>query len=64
MPAGASLDNVASVRALERAGMRRERHEVKALWNAELGWIDVVGHTMLAEEWSARSDLGPSLNGG
>lgn len=53
--AGASLDNVASVRALERAGVRHEQHEVKALWDAELGWIDVVGYAMLADEWRARS---------
>lgn len=49
--AAANLDNHASVRVLEKAGMRRERHEVQALWHHELGWLDEVGYAMLAEEW-------------
>jgi RimJ/RimL family protein N-acetyltransferase len=53
--AGANLDNVASVRVLERAGMRRERHAVKALWHHELGWLDEVEYAMLDEEWAART---------
>lgn len=53
--AGANLDNSASVRALERADMRRKPHEVQALWHAELGWLDEVGYAMLADEWRARS---------
>lgn len=51
--AAANLDNHASVRALEKAGMRRERHEVQALWHHELGWLDEVGYGLLAEEWAA-----------
>ena len=51
--AGAYLDNVASVRVLERSGMRRERHAVKALWHSDLGWLDEVEYAMLAEEWVA-----------
>lgn len=49
--AAANLDNHASVRVLEKAGMRRERHEVQALWHRELGWLDEVGYALLAEEW-------------
>ncbi len=51
--AAANLDNHASVRVLEKAGMRRERHEVQALWHHELGWLDEVGYALLAEEWTA-----------
>lgn len=51
--AGAYLDNVASVRVLERTGMRCERHAIKALWHHELGWVDEVEYAMLADEWVA-----------
>ena len=50
--AGAYADNTASVRILERAGMRRERLARKALWHAELGWLDEVEYALLAEEWA------------
>jgi len=53
--AAANLDNIASVRVLERAGMRRERHAVKALWHRELGWVDEVEYAMLDDEWAART---------
>ena len=53
--AAANLDNVASVRVLERAGMRRERHSVNALWHRELGWVDEVEYAMLDDEWAARA---------
>jgi len=53
--AGANLDNVASVRVLERAGMRRERHAVQALWHRELGWSDEVEYAMLRDEWVERA---------
>lgn len=52
--ARANLDNLASVRVLEKAGMRRERHAVKALWHHELGWLDEVEQALLDEEWAAR----------
>ena len=35
--AAANADNLASVGVLERAGMRRERHALKALWHRERG---------------------------
>ncbi|MBS45049.1 MAG: GNAT family N-acetyltransferase [Nocardioides sp.] len=51
--ARANADNVASVRVLERAGMRRERYAVQALWHQELGWLDEVEYALLAEEWTS-----------
>ncbi len=51
--AAANADNVASVRVLERAGMRRERLSRQALWHRELGWLDEVEYALLAEEWVA-----------
>jgi RimJ/RimL family protein N-acetyltransferase len=56
--AAAFADNDASVRVLERAGMRRERHAVKALWHRELGWLDEVEYALLDEEWAARGPHG------
>jgi RimJ/RimL family protein N-acetyltransferase len=53
--AAANADNIASVRVLERAGMRRERHALKALWHRELGWLDAVEYALLDEEWAART---------
>jgi RimJ/RimL family protein N-acetyltransferase len=49
----ASADNIASVKVLERAGMRRERHAVKALWHRQLGWLDEVEYALLDDEWAA-----------
>ena len=52
--AAANADNAASVRVLERAGLRRERLSRQALWHRELGWLDEVGYALLEEEWSAQ----------
>jgi RimJ/RimL family protein N-acetyltransferase len=52
--AAACADNNASVRVLERAGMRRERHAVTALWHREIGRLDEVEYALLDEEWAAR----------
>jgi Acetyltransferases, including N-acetylases of ribosomal proteins len=49
--AGCFADNPASVRVLEKAGMRREGHSVRDAWHAELGWIDGYEYALLAEEW-------------
>lgn len=49
--AGCFADNLASVRILEKVGMRREQYGVKDSWHAELGWIDGATYGMLAEEW-------------
>ncbi len=51
--AGCFADNVASWRAMERVGMRREQHGVGDSWHAELGWIDGYTYGMLATEWPA-----------
>ena len=49
--AGCFADNLASVRILERMGMRREQHGVRDSWHAELGWVDGYYYALLAEEW-------------
>ncbi len=49
--AGCYADNLASVRVLEKAGMRREQHGVEDSWHAELGWIDGYQYAILAHEW-------------
>jgi len=51
--AAAYADNPASVRVLDRAGMRRERLSRTALWHQELGWLDEVGYALLHDEWAA-----------
>ncbi|MEU7961008.1 GNAT family N-acetyltransferase [Micromonospora humida] len=38
--AGCFADNLASVRVLEKVGMRREQHGVGDSWHAERGWVD------------------------
>jgi RimJ/RimL family protein N-acetyltransferase len=52
--AGCFADNTASVRVLEKVGMRREQHGIKDSWHAELGWIDGYTYAILADEWRAR----------
>lgn len=49
--AGCFADNLASVRVLEKAGMRREQHGVEDSWHAELGWIDGSTYALLETEW-------------
>lgn len=49
--AGCFADNAASVRILEKVGMRREQHGVGDSWHAELGWLDGYTYAILAEEW-------------
>jgi len=49
--AGCFADNLASVRILEKVGMRREQHGVGDSWHAELGWLDGYTYGMLAESW-------------
>jgi RimJ/RimL family protein N-acetyltransferase len=56
--AAANADNIASVRVLESAGMRRERHSLKALWHQELGWLDEVEYALLDEEWAELTSSG------
>jgi len=49
--AGCYADNLASVRILEKIGMRREQHGVGDSWHAELGWVDGYTYALLAEAW-------------
>lgn len=52
--AGCFADNHASVRVLEKLGMRREQHGVEDSWHAELGWIDGYTYGLLRSEWPVR----------
>ncbi len=54
--AGCFADNLASVRILEKVGMRREQHGVGDSWHAELGWVDGYTYALLAEEWPSRTE--------
>jgi RimJ/RimL family protein N-acetyltransferase len=56
--AGCFADNLASVRILERIGMRREQHGVGDSWHAELGWVDGYTYALLAETWRQVSGSG------
>ncbi|MEV2240385.1 GNAT family N-acetyltransferase [Micromonospora sp. NPDC049891] len=49
--AGCYADNLASVRILEKIGMRREQHGIGDSWHAELGWVDGYTYALLAETW-------------
>lgn len=50
--AGCYADNRASVRVLEKVGMRREQHGVGDSWHADLGWVDGYQYALLADEWN------------
>ncbi len=51
--ANAFAGNVASIRLMERVGMRREVHAVADALHRELGWVDGVGYALLAQKWAA-----------
>ncbi|MFF5173370.1 GNAT family N-acetyltransferase [Micromonospora sp. NPDC000089] len=57
--AGCFADNVASVRILEKVGMRREQHGVGDSWHAELGWVDGFTYGLLADVWQSGSAEAP-----
>lgn len=57
-----NADNTGSVRALEKAGMRREQHGVEDSWHAELGWVDGYQYALLRREWPARQGADGSLS--
>ncbi len=59
--AGCFADNLASVRILEKIGMRREQHGIGDSWHAELGWIDGYTYGLLASEWRERTASGPAI---
>lgn len=54
--AGCFADHPASVRVLEKAGMRREQYGVEDSWHADLGWVDGYQYAILAREWLAQQD--------
>jgi RimJ/RimL family protein N-acetyltransferase len=53
--AGAFAANAASVRVMEKIGMRIETRGVRDSLHRELGWLDGVAAAVLAEEWRAES---------
>lgn len=48
--------NEPSWRLMERLGMRRETHRVKAGLHRDFGWADSYIYAILAEEWAGRAD--------
>jgi RimJ/RimL family protein N-acetyltransferase len=54
--AGAFADNVASVRVMQKIGMRIEARNLRASLHRELGWRDHVEAAILADEWRANLD--------
>lgn len=56
--ASCNADNFASVRVLEKAGMRREHHGVEDSWHADLGWVDGYRYAILAREWKGLPNAG------
>lgn len=53
------LDNAASIRLMERLGMRRERIGLEEALHRSGRWMDGVGYAMLASEWHARQQPTP-----
>ncbi|WKU06788.1 GNAT family N-acetyltransferase [Micromonospora sp. HUAS LYJ1] len=51
--AGCFADNLASVRVLEKVGLRREQHGVGDSWHAERGWVDGYTYALCADTWPA-----------
>ncbi|MEU1606886.1 GNAT family N-acetyltransferase [Micromonospora matsumotoense] len=48
--AGCFADNLASVRVLEKVGMRREQHGVGDSWHAERGWVDGYTYALCVDD--------------
>jgi RimJ/RimL family protein N-acetyltransferase len=48
-------DNTASMRLMERIGMRRELHAVRESLHRSGEWLDTMGYALLAEEWAAEA---------
>ena len=51
--AGAFADNAASLRVMDKLGMRIEAREVRGSLHRDLGWVDKVEAAILVEEWQA-----------
>lgn len=58
--ASAFADNAASVRIMERLGMRCETRGVRTTLHRERGWVDSTAYALLADEWrgAVASDRG------
>ncbi len=56
--AGCFAGNLASVRILEKVGMRREQHGVGDSWHADLGWVDGYTYALLAAAWRRDGAVG------
>jgi len=52
--AGAFADNVASIRVMEKIGMRIESRTRRASLHRDLGWLDGVEAAVLVGEWRAK----------
>jgi RimJ/RimL family protein N-acetyltransferase len=52
--AGAFADNDASLRVMERIGMRVEGRTLRGSLHRDLGWVDGIEAAVLADEWRAR----------
>jgi RimJ/RimL family protein N-acetyltransferase len=52
--AGAFAENAASVRVMEKIGMRIETRGVRDSLHRSRGWLDGVGAAILVEEWRAK----------
>lgn len=48
--------NIASIKLLERAGMRREGHLIKSLWFKN-NWVDEMWFAILRDEWHSRKKI-------
>jgi len=51
--ASAFADNAASIRVMEKIGMRREATTLADSWHATRGWTDGAWYALLAEEWES-----------
>ena len=56
--ASAFADNDASLRIMERLGMRCETHGVRTALHRERGWLDSAAYALLADEWHAAAVQG------
>jgi len=46
------LDDASARRLMERVGMRREAHSVRASLHRSGQWLDTIGYAVLAEDWT------------
>ena len=51
--ANCDVDNLASIRLLERLGFRREEHRIESWWSKS-GWTSEYGYAILKREWQVK----------